>query len=387
MKKILIITVIFSLIFVSCKSADFDKLGTTNYPEKDDSANLEVQELQNLSELEKLAIEEDVKEVDIPKTIVYVDRPIYYPVEQPEKRTTGKDAVKESNKAAMVEPEKFIYGTMYYDYDPDQEFIIFTQPYRVTDLWLEPGEQVIEMPMLSEEKVWEIGAGVSRVNGLDTQHFFLKPAYSGLITSFIIMTDKRVYHLTLKSFKDCYMSQVKFEYPNSLPFKLSGMNSDVNKMTSEKLKVDPRFLSFDYKMTYSIFKKPYWLPTKVYDDGEKTYIEMNRTVLHMTSPVLMNHRNERINYWTDDNLIVINELIEKVTLRLGKQKVTIRKKNYVEPKVKDVTEKAAKDAEITEKYQGLHQPIEKQKAVENSEPSTTGTNVIIVQPQNQSSGE
>ena len=202
MKKILIITVIFSLFFASCKSADFDKLGTTNYPEKDDSANLEVQELQNLSELEKLAIEEDVKEVDIPKTIVYVDRPIYYPVEEPQKRTTGKDAVKESNKAAMVEPEKFIYGTMYYDYDPDQEFIIFTQPYRVTDLWLEPGEQVIEMPMLSEEKVWEIGAGVSRVNGLDTQHFFLKPAYSGLITSFIIMTDKRVYHLTLKSFKD-----------------------------------------------------------------------------------------------------------------------------------------------------------------------------------------
>lgn len=383
MKKIFIITAIFSMFFASCKSADFDKLGTTNYPEKDDSASLEVQELQNLSELEKLAIEEDVKEVDIPKTIVYIEKPIYYPVEQPEKRLTGKDAVKESNKAATVEPEKFIYGTMYFDYDPDQEFTIFTQPYRITDLWLEPGEQVIEMPMLSEEKVWEIGAGVSRVNGLDTQHFFFKPAYSGLITSFILMTDKRTYHIVLKSFKDCYMSQVKFEYPNTMPFKLSGMNTDVNKMTTEKLKVDPRFLSFDYKMTYSAFKKPYWLPTKVYDDGEKTYIEMNRTVLHMTSPVLMNHRNERINYWTDDNLIVINELIEKVTLRLGKQKVTIRKKNYVEPKVKDVTEKAAKDAEITEKYQGLHQPIVKQNAVENAEPSATGTNVIIVQPQNE----
>ena len=84
------------------------------------------------------------------------------------------------------------------------------------------------------------------------------------------------------------------------------MNERINKMSKETTAVDPAYLSFDYKMSYSVFKKPYWLPTRVYDDGKHTYIVMNETVLHMTSPVLFNHKDERINYSVNKNLIVIN---------------------------------------------------------------------------------
>lgn len=389
MKKVVLLNLcLISILFTGCKTVKFDKIGSESYAEKDGLSSLDAQEDMNLDELEMLAIEEELKEVDIPKTIVYVEKPVYRPVQVEEKKVTGKEAVKKSTEAAQVEPERFIRGTMYFDYDEDSEFEIYCQPYRVTDIWLEPGEQVIEMPFLSEEKVWEIGAGVSRVNGQDTQHFFLKPAYSNLITSFIIITDRRVYHMKLMSFKDYYISQVKFKYPNTMPFKLVGGSSDVNKLGTDRLKVDPRFLSFDYKMTYSIFKKPYWLPTRVYDDGEKTYIEMNETVLHMASPVLMNHRNERINYFVDGNLIVINELIEKVTLRIGKQKVTVKKRNYVEPKVKDVTKKVEEDEKIIQQYSGIHMPINKQKAVEesNEKAESNGENIIIVQPPAQTNG-
>lgn len=386
MKKVLF-TALLLISLLSCKTVKFDDIGALSSPEGDGTDNIKEQEISNLKELEQLAIEEDVKVVDIPKTIVYVDRPVYYPVEEPSKRLTGKDAVKKSTSSSIQSPEKFIHGTMYYDFDEDFTYEIYTQSYRVTDIQLEPGEQVVEMPFLSEEKVWEIGAGVNRVNGLDTQHFFLKPAYSGLETSFIVITDKRIYHFLLKSFKDCYMTQVKFNYPNSMPFTFIGGTDGINKLSTEKLKVDPRFLSFDYKMTYSIFKKPYWLPYRVYDDGEKTYITMNETVLHMTSPVLMNKNNERINYFVDGNLIVINELIEKVTLRIGSQKVTIRKKNYVEPAIVDVKEEADKDNKTALLYQGIHQPIVKQKAVENSEPepSSNGDNIIYVQTINKES--
>ena len=154
-----------------------------------------------------------------------------------------------------------------------------------------------------------------------------------------MITDKRVYHLLLKSFKDVFMTQVKWKYPNTMPFniKTDAMN-EINKMSKETTAVDPAYLSFDYKMSYSVFKKPYWLPTRVYDDGKHTYIVMNETVLHMTSPVLFNHKNERINYSVNKNLIVINELIEKVTMRVGKEKVTIKKKYYKEPKAVKVEE-------------------------------------------------
>ena len=71
---------------------------------------------------------------------------------------------------------------------------------------------------------------------------------------------------------------------------------------------------------------------------------MDEKVLHTQSPVLFNHRNERINYRVEKNLIVIDELIEKVTLRRGKEKVTVKKKNYVEPKAAEESEKEAMEA-------------------------------------------
>lgn len=339
MKKIceIMLCAVSVISLSSCQSVDFEKLGTASEVEEKVYSDQEKELSANYDEVQEYLIQEQLKEIDIPKTVVYVEKPVYYPVgesaksDRPEK--TGKDAAKASTEESLQIPSQWTGGTMYYDFDSDFTYEIYCQPYRVTDLILEPGEQVIEMPFLSEEKVWEIGAGVSRNGNIDTQHFFLKPAYSGLITSFIIITDKRVYHLLLKSYKDCYMTQVKWKYPNTMPFniKTDAMN-EINKMSKETTGVDPAYLSFDYKMSYSVFKKPYWLPTRVYDDGKKTYIVMNETVLHMTSPVLFNHKDERINYSVNKNLIIINELIEKVTMRVGKEKVTIKKKYYKEPK-------------------------------------------------------
>ncbi len=339
MKKLILFCTAVSLVFMACKTTDFETLGTETKKEKASHKNVKDEETSNYDEVQQYLIQERIKEVDIPKTVVYVEKPVYYPMEQEKEKPKlkGKDAAKQSTEEAIQTPDKWTHGTMYYDFDSDFTYEIYCQPYRVTDLILEPGEQVIEMPFLSEEKVWEIGAGVSQKGGVDTQHFFLKPAYSGLITSFIIITDKRVYHMLLKSYKDCYMTQVRWNYPNTMPFNIKTdamqeRQNQVNKLSKDTTAVDPAFLSFDYKMTYSAFKKPYWLPTRVYDDGKHTYITMNETVLHMTSPVLFNNRNEKVNYSVNKNLIVINELIEKVTMRVGKQKVTIKKKSYKEPK-------------------------------------------------------
>lgn len=341
MKKLLFV-ISLAFIFSSCKTVQFDDMGASSEPENNEAYESLVQELkENEESVQDYLIEEKLKEVDVEKTIVYVEKPVYYPANEKLDKPSleGKAAARESTSSSMQSPSKWTHGTMYYDFDPDFTYEIYCQPYRVTDLQLQPGEQVIEMPFLSESQVWEIGAGVSRVGGVDTQHFFIKPAYSGLETSFIIITDKRIYHLMLKSFKDVYMTQVKWEYPNTMPFKLtSDLNNKVSKLSKETFSVDPTYLSFDYKMTYSVFKKPYWIPQRIYDDGKRTYIVMDETVLHMTSPVLFNKRNERINYSVNKNLIVINELIEKVTLRVGNEKVVIKKKNYVEEKTVPVEE-------------------------------------------------
>lgn len=346
MKKLLYVISAVFLLLVGCKTVDFNKTTPTVEESLDESVkNLEEEQKKNAEEIMEFKVQEELKEIDIEKSVVYVEKPVYYPVEEYEKRPAGKDAAKKSLNNAVQVPQKFSGGTMFYDFDESFVYEIYCQPYRITDLALEPGEMVLENPFISESQVWEMGAGVSRKNGQDVQHFYLKPDISGLTTSMIIITDRRVYHLLLKSFKDCYMAMVEFEYPNTMPYtvKTDAMVERMNSKANALSGIDPKFLSFDYKMSYSIFKKPLWLPKRVYDDGRRTYIQMNETVLHTQSPVLFNHKNERINYRVDKNLIIIDELIEKVTLRRGKEKVTIKKKNYVEEKPVVETEEQKKE--------------------------------------------
>jgi type IV secretion system protein VirB9 len=328
-----------AFVLPGCRTAHFDRPPDAA-PDAAGGAETRREELaDNAAEERRFFIEEELKEVDVERTIIYVDRPIYSPTEPEAEETApaGEEAVKKSNGLSVRVPQEFTNGIMYYAYDDSFEYEIHTQPYRTTDVALEPGEQVLEMPFLSEDKVWEVGAGVSRESGRDVQHFFVKPSVPRLTTSMIIITDRRVYHLLLKSFTDRYMVMVKWRYPDNMPFfvKTNAMNEArdrINGVQTDVVTVDPSALSFDYRMTYSVFRKPLWLPQRVYDDGAKTYIQLDERVLHAESPAMFNRRNERINYRVNKNLIVIDELIEKVTLRRGREKVTITKKNYRPPK-------------------------------------------------------
>ncbi|GHV25543.1 hypothetical protein FACS189498_3870 [Spirochaetia bacterium] len=319
------------MILTSCRTVHFDKTMETGQETEKSVRSLDEELVLDIKEQEKIFIEEELKEVDIEKTVVYIDRPVYSPAEDsPPPPENGDAAVDKSTRSSIRVPLKYTNGMMFYPWDETFTYEIYTQPYRTTDIRLEPGEQVLEMPFLSEEKVWEIGAGVSRKNGQDVQHFFIKPSYSGLTTSMIIITDRRVYHLLLKSYKEHWMVMVQWEYPGTMPFtvKSEAMNQRKAELSNDVLLINPEFLSFDYKMTYSLFKKPVWLPKRIYDDGRKTYIEFDEKMLHTESPVIFNHRNERLNYRVQKNLAIIDELIEKITIRRGKEKVTITKKKY-----------------------------------------------------------
>jgi type IV secretion system protein VirB9 len=335
MKKAIIPLALALCVLASCRTVHFDATAQEEPFEKIENVrSLQEEEARNERELEGIAIEEELKEVDVEKTVIYIDRPVYSPERQEEApQSSGTAAVRESIRAAVQVPLKYVNGVMYYPWDETFVYEIHAMPYRTTDIRLEPGEQTLEMPFLSEEQVWELGAGVSRKDGQDVQHFFVKPTYANLTTSMIIITDRRVYHLLLKSFKDAYMAMVRWEYPPSMPFtvKTGGMNRRVRELANDSLTVDPEFLSFDYKMSYSLFKKPVWIPKRVYDDGRKTYIELDETMLHMESPVIFNQRNERVNYRVRKNLAIIDELIEKITVRRGKEKIVITKKKHKAP--------------------------------------------------------
>ncbi len=333
MKKTLCFIPLTVMLFAACSTTQ--NLGVPNdFISESTAPSLEEELQQNETDENNILIQEELKVQDVENTVVYVDRPVYVPEakesENDIKKLSGIEAVKDSQKRATIKPENYRNGTFFYQYNENLVYEIYAQPYHLTDIVLQTGEVVIGTPLLSEdETVWELTAGVARdpATGADIQHLFVKPTYSKQDSSLIIITDRRVYRFRLKSFSDAHMAIVKFTYPleknvwAKKTYKENGRTIENDFLRTS----NPELLSFDYKIKYSRFKKPDFLPSRIYDDGQCTYIQVQDIVLQKKLPVLFNEKNEIVNYSIHKNVFVIPRLINKVTLRLGKEKVQIEK--------------------------------------------------------------
>lgn len=334
MKKSLYYLPLAAMLFAACSTTQ--NLGVPNdFVAESNVPTLEEELQQNETDENNFLIQEEVKVQDVEDTVVYVDRPVYVPESKKSdsdyKKLTGIEAVTDSQKRATQKPENYKSGTFFYQFNENFVYEIYAQPYHLTDIQLQPGEVVIGTPLLSEdESVWELTAGVAKEpgTGADIQHLFVKPAYSKQDSSMIIITDRRVYHFRLRSFSDTFMAMVKFTYPLEKNVWAKKIEEDKGrKIENDFLRTsNPELLSFDYTIKYSRFKKPEFLPTRIYDDGQCTYIQVQDIVLQKKLPVVFNEKNEIVNYSVHNNVFVIPRLINKVTLRLGKEKVQIKKR-------------------------------------------------------------
>ena len=281
-------------------------------------------------------------ETDPPETIIItIEKPIFIPQAAAEPAAPqGRQAVEAANRA-IVTPQEYSNSAMVYDYDRDFVYELYCQPFRVSDITLQPGERASEPPFISDSERWMLGAGVSYESGTPVQHFYVKPTESNLTASLIINTDLRVYHLILRSFRDVYMPIVRWRYHNrdmpqnyiaakgNAPPSASASSSAQSQRPSDEdafFFPDPRNMSFNYKITYGFFKKPKWLPTLAYDDGRKTYITFPDLVLTMELPAVFENRADIINYRVYQNIMIIDKLIEKITIKLGDKIATVEKK-------------------------------------------------------------
>lgn len=356
MKRIKILfPIILSLTLLACKTVDLEKSSIPYLEGEGNFKSLEDEQEQNEKELHEYLVQEELKVQDIEPTVVYIEKPVYVPYSDGKndviEKKKGIEAAKESLKASVIKPENYKDGTFYYTYNENFVYEIYAQPCHLTDIILQDGEIVMGNPLLSEDaRVWELTANVARnpITGENIQHLFIKPAYSNLDSSLIIITNRRVYHFRIKSYKDIHMAMVKFNYPEVINVWATSSAGNAAKGVSvenEYITVtNPEYLSFDYKMKYG-FKKPEFLPQRVYDDGNKTYIVVDDIVLHKQLPLVFNERNEIVNYTVQKNVFIIPRLINKITLRLAKQKVIIEKKKAKKINDVDVSEEKAEKAD------------------------------------------
>jgi type IV secretion system protein VirB9 len=277
-------------------------------------------------------------DVEIPREITVIEKPVYIPQSSPPPvPAQGRAAVEQSNREGIAQPGDYSASAMIYDYHRDWVYEVYCRPLRVTDIRLKPGEKAADAPFISDSERWMLGAGTSYEEGSAVQHIYVKPTQVSLEASLIINTTERVYHVILRSFPNVHMPMVRWRYfDTSLPRSFSGDSSAASASAftegtggtepDSSLLSDPRFLSFNYRITYSLFKKPRWLPSLVHDDGKKTYITFPETVLQRELPAVFENRADIVNYRVLGSLMIIDKLIEKITVKLDGYQITIEKK-------------------------------------------------------------
>ena len=153
------------------------------------------------------------------KEIVYVEAPNVISGEvtgEPGAMLEGSNALKEYLKNKTELPKYFDNQLKAWIYKPESIYQIHTQVYHSTIIQLEPGEEMLETPYISEPDVWRISRGVGLKNGLATQFLIVKPDFSGLDSTLIIITNLRVYQMQLNSNKTHYLPYFNCLYNNCI---------------------------------------------------------------------------------------------------------------------------------------------------------------------------
>lgn len=213
----------------------------------------------------------------------------------------------------------------------------------LTDLTFEKGESILSV-QLGDSVRWNIESAISGSANDSVEHLIVKPLEAGLKTSMLITTDRRTYHIRLKSTEADFMPAVVFSYPNSLklPSKKHygddsylqytsnyDSNEDHNdySKTNSSLKNYSSVQNVSYEgnsrpalnvaatyndstqrrnYNYSVDGDSKIIPQNVYDDGKRIFIVMNNPINSSYLPVLQEISSESFLFFGEDKTNTIN---------------------------------------------------------------------------------
>jgi type IV secretion system protein TrbG len=213
---------------------------------------------------------------------------------------------------------KFLYGA--------QQPSIVCAVLQVCDVSLQAGEQVNSIN-LGDTARWAVEPAVTGSGGNEVQHLIIKPLDVGLETSMVVTTNRRTYHLRLRSHRKQYMPQVAFTYPEEAAAKWEAIKGrEVKDRRDKTLPETGEYLgnlSFDYTLTGSAA----WKPVRVYNDGRKTIIQMPQAMAQTEAPTLLVVRKEgglltdaetvMVNYRIQSNRYIVDTIFDKAILIAG----------------------------------------------------------------------
>ena len=150
-------------------------------------------------------------------------------------------------------------------------------------------------------------------------HILVKPTRPDLITNLVINTDRRTYHLELRSTEKTYMASVSWHYPHDRLIALHRQNIAAEAVTPVASGLEIDNLRFRYAIDGD---NPPWRPLRAFDDGKKVYIAFPRGIAQGEMPPLFiigpeGKTSELVNYRVRGNHMIVDRLFAAAELRLG----------------------------------------------------------------------
>lgn len=266
-----------------------------------------------------------VKEVPVPVAVPQLRRlpttRLTVPAVPPEQ------AVADATRAATVgpTPDGFIQAVQTYPYVPGTVYGVVTSPGHVTTLLLRPGEQLLAK-VAGDTAQWVV-ADTRAGTGADARTLVLvKPVRPGVETNLVLATNERVYTIDLRAVPDVYHSAVQWTYPADLAAQVAeSARADAHVQEAVVAPgVNLADLDFGYRITAKGDKRerPDWTPLRAFTDGRKTYVAFPRNLTATEAPPLFvlgrAGEAELVNYRVRDNYYVVDRVVRKAELRLGR---------------------------------------------------------------------
>jgi type IV secretion system protein VirB9 len=198
-------------------------------------------------------------------------------------------------------------------------------PLRLSVIELQPGEKLSGKPQIGDSTRWSVSPGEYGTGAEAVTVLIVKALALNLDTILAIATDRRMYYVRLVSKEDGYLSRIGFQYSDEDNQKWALFAADQKRQAETRevqAKVLPAMITAEQlNFGYSISGLAPFAPTRVYDDGTKTFLQMPPGMQHRTAPALEvlggDGKSEMTNYRVQNNVYIVDRLFENARLVMG----------------------------------------------------------------------
>lgn len=194
---------------------------------------------------------------------------------------------------------RFVFGA--------QQINVVCAVLQICDIELQPGEQVNNLNV--GDPRFTVEPSISGVGAGEVQHLIIKPLDVGLDTSLVVTTNRRTYHIRLRSHRTEFMPRVGFTYTEDAVAKWDAIRTrEVKEKQERTIPKTGEYLG-DLNFNYEVTGSTAWKPIRVYNDGTKTILQMPTAMAQTEAPTLLVVRKDG-GLFTDDETVMVNYRVQ-----------------------------------------------------------------------------